>query len=89
MPSEFLTSTEFDRWSRDHDGRMNRVLNGIELLTHNDAATGERLAVIETEMANVKLSAKSTSLKWGAGITTALTIIIQAALAAFGGSGGK
>lgn len=86
MADQYLTTGEFERWCREDREFKREMRRDIKTLVEKDSSHGQRLTAIETDMANVKPVAKSTSIKWGAGITTALTVIIQAALAAMGWS---
>jgi hypothetical protein len=80
----FLTTGEWSRWcevDREFKREMREKMTDI---AENASSISTRMAIVENDLVNVKPDARSTSLKWGAGVTTVLTVLIQAALAAFG-----
>jgi hypothetical protein len=85
----YLTTGEFQRWCEEDREFKREMRAGINSLTDRDARMGERIAIVETEVENVTKSARGTSLKWSTGLTTVITVLIQAALAAFGYPGAK
>lgn len=84
MADEYLTTREFARWCEDDRDFKYEMRAGMRAVVDKDSMHGERLTALETDFANIQPASRSTSIKWGAGVTTVLTIIIQAALAAFG-----
>jgi hypothetical protein len=89
MDIKYLTTGEFERWCREDREFKRDMRRDMKSLTEKDANHGERIRGLETDMVNVKPTAKTTSIKWGAGVTTLLTIVLQAAFAAFGFGGHK
>ncbi len=81
---EHLTVGEFIRWTHEDRLFKQQVLTGIASLQANDLDHAQRIAIVETEVANTKRTATSTSMKWSAGLTTILTIVVQAIMAAMG-----
>lgn len=86
MDDRYLTTGEFERWCREDRDFKREMRFGMKNLTEKDSTHGERLTALETEFANTKATSKSTSIKWGTGVTAVLTIIIQAVIAAFKGN---
>ena len=78
MDDNYLTTEEFNRWAVDDRLFKQRVLNNLASLQHNDSQLGERIAVVETEVASVKQVSRSTTLKWGTGITAVIMLIVEA-----------
>lgn len=74
---DYLTLGEFCRWVEDDRLFKERVLDELCGLREDRDAHGVKIAVLETDLLNVKSSTRATTLKWGAGLTTALTMIIQ------------
>ena len=82
----YLTQDEFTRWAQDDRLFKERVLDNLDTLTKQDADHGARIAVLENQAKDSERATRSTAAKWSGGVTTLITIIIQAALAAFSGS---
>lgn len=68
---EYLTVSEFQRWTSDHDQKINRILNGVE--RQQDTNIDHETRLITMEVNSTK--AASDASKWSAGIATVVSTL--------------
>lgn len=80
MPiNEYLTTGEFERWTRGHDTNMKRILDHIE---HQEDEQAKAMTEIALLKANQQ-ACSTSSAKVSVGISAVVTAVTQGLIAAF------
>jgi hypothetical protein len=85
MSNGYLTTHEFERWTKGDQHFKDQMLHHIEAARVRDTMMGERIAVVETEIENAGKNSRNTSAKWSTGISALLAIVFNALINAFSG----